>query len=170
MKNKCKTCSKQLKKHGAIYCKSHRIVTSKTRKKLSMAMIGNQRAKGRKNIKGFQKGCTAWNKGIHHQKIRGEKHYGWKGGISRNYKNGYNSLEYKLWREMVFERDDYICQECSKSGYITAHHIKSFSKYPKLRYELANGKTLCEDCHSETDNYKGRAKNTSLERNIKEKI
>lgn len=90
-----------------------------------------------------------------------EKHPRWKGGISRAYKTGYYSVEYKLWRKAVFERDGYTCQDCGfygGHGYITAHHIKSFAKYPKLRFELSNGKTLCEDCHKLTDNYKGRNK------------
>jgi len=83
----------------------------------------------------------------------------WKGGISRTHKTGYYSSEYKEWREKVFKRDNYTCQNCGKHGsknYLTAHHIKSFSEYPELRFDVDNGKTLCEDCHSLTDNYKGR--------------
>ena len=81
----------------------------------------------------------------------------WKGGISRNYKRGYFSSQFKNWRRDVFIRDEFTCQECGqKHIYITAHHIKSFAKYPKLRYVVENGKTLCEDCHKLTDNYKGR--------------
>lgn len=89
-------------------------------------------------------------------------HPRWKGGISRVYKTGYYSKEYKNWRKKVFERDDYICRECGLAGYVTAHHIKSFAYYPELRYEISNGLTLCEPCHSKTDNYKGRAKRLAL--------
>lgn len=95
-----------------------------------------------------------WNK----IKATGENSSNWKGGISRSYKTGYYSIEYKSWRKQVFERDDYTCQHCGVRGYITAHHIKSFAYYPKLKYILSNGITLCENCHSKTDNYKGRNK------------
>lgn len=92
----------------------------------------------------------------------GELHQNWKGGTSKAYKTGYYSTEYKNWRKSVFERDNFTCQECSSTGFITAHHIKSFAHYPGLRFELSNGLTLCETCHSKTDNYKGRNKNQKL--------
>lgn len=82
----------------------------------------------------------------------------WKGGTSKYFKEGYYSLEYKKWRVAVFERDCYTCQVCRKVGvYLTAHHIKCWAKYPQLRFIINNGITLCEACHSLTDNYKGRA-------------
>ena len=91
---------------------------------------------------------------------KGKNHWNWKGGISRTFRSGYYSSQYKDWRKKVFERDNFTCQKCAlhgSKGYLTAHHKKSFSHYPKLRYELSNGVTLCESCHSLTDNYKGRA-------------
>ncbi len=103
-----------------------------------------------------QKGRATWNKGMKGY-LSGDKHYKWKGGNSRGYKTGYYSTEYIEWRKSVFKRDNYKCRECGGTGYLTAHHIKSFTHYPQLRYELNNGLTLCESCHSKTDNYKGRA-------------
>ena len=59
-----------------------------------------------------------------------------------------NTPEYKKWREGVFERDHYTCQNCyQKGGDLNAHHIKKFKDYPKLRYEKHNGITLCVPCH-----------------------
>lgn len=58
--------------------------------------------------------------------------------------------EYKQWRLHVFERDNYTCVFCRKHGIkLNAHHIKSYARYPELRYELSNGITLCEKCHRE---------------------
>ncbi len=94
-------------------------------------------------------------------KPKGENSPLWKGGKSRLYKDGYYSFEYRNWRRAVFERDNYTCQMCGISGrktYLTAHHIKSFNKYPELRVDVNNGLTLCERCHSLTDNYKSKAK------------
>jgi hypothetical protein len=53
---------------------------------------------------------------------------------------------YYLWRLYVLERDKYVCQCCFEYGNC-AHHIKPFIKYPLLRLEVSNGKTLCVDCH-----------------------
>ena len=99
---------------------------------------------------------------LYRSSLRGAQTPNWRGGTSRIYKTGYYSVEYKNWRKLVFERDNYTCQECGITGdktYLTAHHIKGFAHYPELRYDLDNGKTLCEPCHSKTDNYKGRNRN-----------
>ena len=91
--------------------------------------------------------------------VYGETHGNWRGGISRAYKTGYYSVEYKQWRQRVFERDSYTCQECGIKGtYLTAHHIKSFAKYPDLRFDIDNGLTLCENCHCKLDRYRARFK------------
>ena len=58
------------------------------------------------------------------------------------------SAAYKNWRTSVFERDGYTCIKCGKvGGYLQAHHIKSFTKYPDLRFETDNGATVCVPCH-----------------------
>lgn len=106
----------------------------------------------------FKKGLVHSEKWLASQKARtGEKNPAWKGGITPLNKKLRKSDEYKVWREQVFKRDDYTCQGCGANGYIQAHHIKAFSHYKDLIYELSNGITLCESCHSLTDNYKGRA-------------
>ena len=99
-----------------------------------------------------------WQERIKKGIMVGENNPNWKGGISRAYKTGYYSMEYKKWRKGCMERDDFTCQRCGEKGYLTVHHIKSFAKYPKLRFELTNGITLCENCHSKVDKYRARFK------------
>ena len=123
-----------------------------------------QKEAARKAVTGnkFMLGKRAWNKGMKGF-MAGENHYNWKGGYSQAYRERRNG-QYKTWRTEVFQRDDYTCKGCGqKGGYLTAHHIKSFARYPDLRYDIDNGITLCEPCHSATDNYKGRGiKNNQL--------
>ncbi len=104
----------------------------------------------KKSIEKMRNGLQQWCEQIGHQP-------NWKGGISRTFKTGYYSIAYKRWREEVFERDNYTCQKCGiQHVYLTAHHIKSFAKYPELRYEISNGITVCEDCHCKIDRYRAR--------------
>jgi len=103
----------------------------------------------------------------------GSKSIFWKGGISKVDKLCRSMPEYKQWRSNVFQRDNWICKTCGNNGYVTAHHIKGFSKIIKENmienikqarickelWDINNGVTLCEECHSLTDNYKGRSIN-----------
>jgi len=98
----------------------------------------------------------------------------WKGGVTKIDVKCRKMKEYINWRNKVFQRDNYTCQFCNRSKcYVTAHHIISFSKLIKKYkikniidarnckelWNVKNGVTLCEKCHSLTDNYKGRARN-----------
>ena len=75
-------------------------------------------------------------------------------GLSTAHEKARHSLAYKQWRTAIFERDNYTCQECkTHGGYLNADHIKPFAFYPELRFELTNGRTLCEECHRQTDTF-----------------
>lgn len=91
------------------------------------------------------------------------RHENNKGKKATNYKDGHcgerllirASLEFRQWREKIFKKDNYTCQDCGdKNGSnLEPHHIKSFALYPELRFEVSNGQTLCGDCHKLTKNY-----------------
>lgn len=66
----------------------------------------------------------------------------------RESREGRNSVEYKVWRAAVFQRDNFTCQVCNARGVrLNAHHLKSYAYHRDLRFEVSNGVTLCEPCH-----------------------
>lgn len=66
--------------------------------------------------------------------------------------------EYIAWRKAVFMRDNYTCQMCGeRGGELQADHVKPFAYFPKLRFSLSNGRTLCKTCHRKTPTYGSRA-------------
>lgn len=82
-----------------------------------------------------------------------EKSWSWKGGVSAINDIIRNSLEYKLWRQSVFLRDNFVCIWCGSKEKIEADHIKPFAYFPELRFAIDNGRTLCRKCHKTTDTY-----------------
>lgn len=116
------------------------------------------------------KGKPGWSKGLTKKDHPGIKKqaeskigvknpmYGKRGKASPQYKNGkytakkkryWGTSEYQQWRKTVYERDNYTCQDCgdNKGGNLNAHHIKPWVGFPKLRYAVSNGVTLCAKCH-----------------------
>lgn len=79
----------------------------------------------------------------------------------------HEGAEYKEWRMNVFRRDNFTCQFCHRTSNelkkigikICADHIKPYSVFKELRYEVSNGRTLCEPCHKTTDTYGYKARN-----------
>lgn len=123
----------------------------------------------------FKKGRVPWNKGLvgyrkgykHSEETKeririansGERGPNWKGGRSAEHERLRKSGRYAAWRVAVFERDNYTCQSCgersSKGNRIVLHadHIKPFALFPDLRFDIDNGRTLCEPCHRKTPTY-----------------
>lgn len=101
----------------------------------------------------FPKGHVPFNKGKPH--IQKERHHAWKGGITPENVKIRNSPEMKAWRRAVFIRDNFTCVigGIEHGSKLNADHIKRFSDYPELRFEISNGRTLCEDCHKKTKTY-----------------
>jgi len=87
-------------------------------------------------------------KGIPWLEFRGENHprYNGKGRHDLDRKR----VEVKEWRMKIFNRDSFICRCCGDKEKIQAHHIKKWSDYPKIKYKVNNGITLCLKCHKLT--------------------
>lgn len=96
---------------------------------------------------------------------RGDKSHFWRGGVTEKNHLLRTTLEYRLWRESVFERDNWTCLWCKvRGGKLNADHIKPFALYPELRLAIDNGRTLCLECHKTTETF-GRTY-TERERNL----
>ena len=114
--------------------------TDETRKKISLAHTGMRKP---------------WAS-VQMKKKRGELANNWKGGITPINKRIRSSVEYRIWRTAVFQRDNYTCVWCGarngngKSVKLNADHIKPFAYFPELRFAIDNGRTLCRPCHETT--------------------
>lgn len=131
----------------------HWKLSEETKRKMSLAKIGKHSThthteETKKKISKAKIGKIAeWR--------RGEKSNFWKGGITPINKTIRHSIEFRLWREAVFARDNWTCQKCKKrGGRLHSHHIKSFANFPELRFAIDNGQTLCRECHKKIHNYK----------------
>lgn len=151
-------CNK--KPHAKNYCSSH---YSKIKRWGQLSCPNDLRGKSlnsQKNLTySIKKGNIPWNKGVHFKAISGEKHWNWQNGKTKEKRKIRASLEYKNWRTAVFERDNYTCQSCGddRGGNLEADHIKPFAFFPKLRFDVKNGRTLCSSCHIKTDTYGRKA-------------
>lgn len=132
-------------------------------------------------VKGSKKcGSCAW-KG----KLKGKNNPHYIDGRTPFSKALRTTSDYEIWRGQVFKRDKYACVNCNFKGYLEADHIKPFSviideflkqydqfspiedKETLLRlatkysafWDLENGRTLCEECHKQTDTYKSKSLN-----------
>lgn len=129
-----------------------RKLTDEQRKKITKSLLGNKHSLGIKYSEERKKRISEISK---KKAPRGEKCHLWRGGISPINKLIRASAKYKEWRKAVFKRDNYTCVWCGDNtgGNLNADHIKQFAYYPELRFELSNGRTLCEPCHKKTDTY-----------------
>jgi len=117
---------------------------------------GNKDNLGRKHTEEWKEEKRRFNKehNIKPPKMLGKDNVNWKGGITSENEKIRKSIEFRLWRESVFVRDDWTCRNCLKrGGKLQAHHILPFAKFPELRFAINNGITLCKECHKKTNSY-----------------
>ena len=122
-----------------------RIFSEETKRKISMAHLGKiGHWKGKSRIMNDK-----WKKkiGLAH---KGSKSHFWKGGISSQTNKRISTFEWNKIRRKVYQRDDYICQDCgSKNIKLYAHHILPY--FVSQDDSLKNLVTLCNKCHPKKD-------------------
>ena len=140
--------------------KKDRKLPEKTKTKIGNALRGKSHKDkkvpticidcGKQLLKQNAKRCRK----CHVKLMMGKNHWNWKGGITPENAKIRRSIDSRLWREAIFARDNFTCQICNKKGILlNAHHLKSFSRFPELRFVIDNGVTLCTKCHGKTENY-----------------
>ena len=80
---------------------------------------------------------------------RGPANHRWSGGPKRPHL----SEQHRRWRQRIFERDNWTCVMCGRMRRagdrveLQAHHVVPVSSDASLALDLANGMTLCVECH-----------------------
>lgn len=101
-----------------------------------------------KRRSGGQVYCCADCRRAARAKMVGPAAPAWKGGASLLNERGRYSGEIAAWRNAVYGRDGYTCQGCGATGVtLHAHHVVPWAEDASLRFDVANGIALCEDCH-----------------------
>lgn len=108
-------------------------------------------------------------------KAQGANNIFWKDGRTPLRKLIRGTYKYRIWRDEVFKRDNYTCQDCGQhGGRLHAHHkdkqfnqildeflkkYNMFSPYEDIEtlvalaiiyedfWDVKNGQTLCVKCH-----------------------
>ena len=135
----------------------------KQKKAISKALKGKRNSLGCKRSLEFRKNLSEYWKDNpnHNHWIDGQG----KERTSKRHED-MSRLEYRLWREAVFERDDFTCVCCGqRGGNLNADHIKPYSTHPELRYAIDNGRTLCLECHKITPTFGFNIVNKLIEKN-----
>jgi hypothetical protein len=138
--------------------------TEETKKKIREANKGKKRSEETKRrlseiVTGFKHSEETKRK-IGEAK-RGEKNWNWQGGITSKNQKIKDSIEFRLWRESVFVRDNWTCQKTGiRGGKIHSHHILNFAQCPELRTSIENGITFSKKAHEEFHKKYGTKNNT----------
>ena len=66
----------------------------------------------------------------------------------------YKKAAHRKWRQLVMQRDNWLCQECLRQNRLTpateAHHKIPLEDRPDLGLDVSNGEGLCWNCHELT--------------------
>lgn len=95
---------------------------------------------------------------------RGDRSNLWKGNKMSFYPENERirkSIEYKLFRKVCLERDNFTdAKTGQRGGRLVVHHINNFADYPELRLAIDNGITLSKESHELFHKIYGKNNNT----------
>ena len=74
-----------------------------------------------------------------------EDNHAWKGGIAKANQSGRGCKKYKEWQRNVMDKCSGTCV-CGEDAEC-CHHLKGWTEFPELRYDIGNGIALCNPCH-----------------------
>ena len=95
-------------------------------------------------VYGSRKFCSKACAKLGQKRYSGEGHPLYKADSRRRRRCG----KHASWSRAVLGRDNATCQHCGARGVeMHAHHVKPYRDYPDLRWDVANGLTLCHACH-----------------------
>lgn len=88
----------------------------------------------------------------------GDSNPNWKGGLTEVNRRLRGSWQFRDWKKQSLERAGHKCEKCGVSDgqaceccgtriKLHVHHVKSFSKFPDVRFDPANSEVLCPKCH-----------------------
>ena len=94
---------------------------------------------------------------------RAERHYNWKGGLSKLSQSIRQMTEYRKWMDAVKAKDGFKCVRCGANDNLESHHKRPFAELLKAHgvssrddarqcaelWDIENGETLCVHCHFE---------------------
>lgn len=144
----CFSCRRvKVRKPGSGFTRGY-VPTAETRAKMSAIFKGrpNLKRRGQKHTIEARAKISA---GLRLSAVRGPAHHAYKDGKKAERHGIRLSPKYVRWRYSVFLRDRFTCQGCgdARGGNLNAHHIRGFAEDVEARFDLANGITLCWDCH-----------------------
>ncbi len=136
-------------------------LSKKAKRNISKGLLGNKNAVNKTGVIRRRRKKTIEERRYLSEIQRGEKGNNWKGGARHKHKVIRDGIDYRLWRESVFARDNWTCQKCgdNKGGNLNAHHLKNFAEHPDLRFAIDNGITICIPCHLEFHKKYGQSGN-----------
>jgi hypothetical protein len=163
--------------HYGMLGKKH---SEETKRKLSISGVGRKhtaKSKEKMSLSNIGKKMIYKHPEERNRKIseseKEEKHYNWQGGKTSKNRRIRRGIEFRLWREAVFARDNWTCQKTGiKGGELHPHHIYNFADFPELRFAIENGITLSDKIHQEFHQKYGKRYNFKyqLDEFLKEQV